>query len=120
MDKSPLAMLLDGFPPFGYNAPMLTHSHPSLARMPRLSYALESGKVAITFRKVTAAGEPRTMVASRSPAAQAECSPRFGIANDTYRPNVVVVEFLPDGSTQVRSFHPSEVVSWTVVSYDNA
>lgn len=88
--------------------------------MPRLAYALESGKVAITFRKVTAAGEPRTMVASRSPAAQGEAAPRFGIANDAYRPNVVVVEFLPDGTTQVRSFHPSEIVSWTVVSYDNA
>jgi len=97
---------------------MLTHSHPSLSRMPRLAYALESGKVAITFRKVTD-DTMRTMVASRSPAAQDECSPKFGIVDDIYRPNVVVVEFLPDGNTRLRSLYPSEIISWTVVSYDN-
>lgn len=112
-------MLLDGFPPFGYNPPMLTHSHPSLGRMPRLAYALESGKVAITFRKVTD-DTMRTMVASRSPAAQAECSPKFGVANDSHRQNIAVVEFLPDGNTRLRSLYPSEIISWTVVSYDNA
>jgi hypothetical protein len=86
--------------------------------MPRLSYALESGKVAITFRKVTD-DTMRTMVASRSPAAQDECCPKFGIVDDIYRPNVVVVEFLPDGNTRLRSLYPSEIISWTVVSYDN-
>jgi hypothetical protein len=110
-------MLLDGLPPFGYNDPMLTPSHPSLRNYPRLAYALDTGKVAITFRKVTD-DTMRTMVASRSPAAQAECSPRFGIADDSHRPNLALIEFLPDGSTRLRSFHTSELVSWTVVSHD--
>lgn len=99
---------------------MLTQNHPALRSDPALAQALATGKVAFTFRKVTAGGEPRTMVASRSPAAQDEAAPKFGIVDDIYRPNVVVVEFLADGSTRIRSFHPSEVISWVRASYDNA
>jgi len=111
-------MPLDGFPAFGYNPAMLTHSHPALKSNPRLAHALDTGKVAVTFRKVTDDGMPRTMIMSRSAEAQAECSPKFGVANDCYRPNVTVVEFLPDGSTRLRSFYPYHVISWTVVSED--
>lgn len=97
---------------------MLTHSHPALKCNPRLAHALDTGKVAVTFRKVTDDGMPRTMIMSRSAAAQAEVAPRGGVPNDCYRPNVTVVEFLPDGSTRLRSFYPYHVISWTVVSED--
>lgn len=97
---------------------MLTTSHPALQSYPRLAHALDTGKVAVTFRKVTDDGMPRTMIMSRSVAAQDQCAPKFGVANDVYRPNVTVVEFLPDGSTRLRSFYPYHVISWTVVSED--
>ena len=95
---------------------MLTDKHPSFTYHARLAYALSCGKVAVTFRKVTDNAN-RTIIASRSPAAVAECS--GPVNDDSHRPNPTLVEFLPDGGIRLRSFYPSEVLSWTQVSYDD-
>jgi hypothetical protein len=95
---------------------MLTDTHPAFAYHARLAYALSQGKVAITFRKVTD-NRNRTMIASRSESAIRTI--RNGVASDLHQPNPVVVEFLPDGSSRLRSFYPSEVVSWMLVGCDD-
>ena len=94
---------------------MLTENHPSFFPRPVLAAALAARKVAVTFRKVTDSTN-RTIIASRSDAAVRE----FGepVNDDTHRPNPTLIEFLPDGGMRLRSFYPSEVVSWTQVSYD--
>ena len=95
---------------------MLTDTHPAFAYHPRLAYALSVGKVAITFRKVTD-NENRTIVASRSPATV----DAFGsiVNSDDHRPNPTLIEILPEQPYfRLRSFYPSEVISWTMVSYD--
>ena len=94
---------------------MLTDKHPSFTFHARLAYALSCGKVAITFRKVTDNAN-RTIVASRSPAAVAAHGEP--VRSDEYRPNPTIIEFLPEGGTQLRSFYPSEVISWTQVDYN--
>ena len=95
---------------------MLTDTHPSFRFDTSLALALAVGKVAVTFRKVTN-NRNRTIIASRSPAAVAE----FGepVNDDSHRPNPTLVEFLPEGEIRLRSFYPSEVLSWTQVSYDD-
>lgn len=94
---------------------MLTDTHPAFRLHARLAYALSVGKVAVTFRKATN-NENRTMVASRSPAAiDAHGEP---VRDDSHRPNPTLIEFLPDGSTRLRSFYPCEVISWTQVDYN--
>lgn len=94
---------------------MLTDTHPSFAYHARLAYALSCGKVAITFRKVTD-NENRTIIASRSEAAVAAHGEP--VRSDSHRPNPTLIEFLPEGEIRLRSFYPSEVLSWTQVSYD--
>ena len=94
---------------------MLTDTHPSFSSDKILGIALDAGKVAITFRKVTN-DKNRTIIASRSPAAIAA----YGepVRSDLHRPNPTLVEFLAGGGIRLRSFYPSEVVSWTQVSFD--
>jgi len=94
---------------------MLTDTHPSFRSDTSLALALAAGKVAVTFRKVTN-NRNRTIIASRSDAAIAA----YGepVRSDLHRPNPTLVEFLAGGGIRLRSFYPSEVLSWTQVSYD--
>jgi len=94
---------------------MLTDTHPSFRSDTSLALALAAGKVAVTFRKVTN-NRNRTIIASRSPAAIAELGEP--VNDDSHRPNPTLIEFLANGGIRLRSFYPSEVVSWTQVSYD--
>jgi hypothetical protein len=72
--------------------------------------ALSQGTVAVTFRKVTDHTN-RTMIATRHPDAIAE----HRLTLDS-RPNLVVIEMLPSGTSRIRSLYPSEILGWCVAS----